>query len=332
MGNNSSHRIAFWDNVKTILILLVVMGHFLLPVSPKGQIVFSIFIFIYLFHMPAFVFVSGYFSRRYVEKGASDIRRLVGFLVLYVFFSISIWIIKMLCKHDTSMLFIFTASEAPWYLLCMFLWYCMIPYCAKFRPLSIIALSVLAGLLVGFERQAGDFLALSRCFVFFPFFLLGYHFDIKTVLEAKPSIRIVSGIMLVALFVLIWMFPAFFAQHEWVIYGAIGYSNMVSGLMERLVWYIIVTIIIAAFFYVVPRKRYFFTYIGQRTLAIYIIHRLIREICQHLGFFKMLSSDFISFVSCFAISVVITFALSAKKITDLFNKAFSAQYKHILKE
>ena len=51
-----------FDNIKCILIILVVLGHFLeLPKdSATADAVYRV---IYLFHMPAFIFVSGYFAK-----------------------------------------------------------------------------------------------------------------------------------------------------------------------------------------------------------------------------------------------------------------------------
>ena len=51
-----------WDNIKGLLILLVVFGHCLWDLQDRhwnDLIVDGI----YFFHMPAFVFVSGYFSK-----------------------------------------------------------------------------------------------------------------------------------------------------------------------------------------------------------------------------------------------------------------------------
>ena len=57
-------RSSFWDNYKGILIILVVFGHFIYEsaVALSGSFANDLFKFIYAFHMPAFVFCSGYFS------------------------------------------------------------------------------------------------------------------------------------------------------------------------------------------------------------------------------------------------------------------------------
>ena len=55
-------RVKFWDNIKGILIVLVVFGHFLYEFRSNLTLELVTKV-IYLFHMPAFVFLSGYFSK-----------------------------------------------------------------------------------------------------------------------------------------------------------------------------------------------------------------------------------------------------------------------------
>lgn len=56
----TSHRSSYWDNAKGILIFLVLIGHFIMTYRPLK----AIFDSIYLFHMPAFLFISGLFSKK----------------------------------------------------------------------------------------------------------------------------------------------------------------------------------------------------------------------------------------------------------------------------
>ena len=71
-ANMNKHRDPYWDNLKFVLICLVVLGHFLLPVKPKGQLARTAFYWIYLFHMQAFVFVSGFTSKSYVVRDGKE--------------------------------------------------------------------------------------------------------------------------------------------------------------------------------------------------------------------------------------------------------------------
>jgi len=52
----------YFDNVKGALIMLVVIGHFLLPME-RTRFVGSLIHIIYLFHMPMFALISGYFAK-----------------------------------------------------------------------------------------------------------------------------------------------------------------------------------------------------------------------------------------------------------------------------
>ena len=54
-------RIALWDNLKFILIILVVIGHLADEFTAKSDVYKSVFLFIYTFHMPLFIFISGLF-------------------------------------------------------------------------------------------------------------------------------------------------------------------------------------------------------------------------------------------------------------------------------
>ena len=56
-----SNRDPFLDNAKILLILLVVLGHILL--LDKGRASVTSIEWIYSFHMPLFVFISGFFTK-----------------------------------------------------------------------------------------------------------------------------------------------------------------------------------------------------------------------------------------------------------------------------
>ena len=49
------------------VIILVVVGHFLLPVWDMGGMITDVYQLIYLFHMPLFVFVSGLLAKHTVD-------------------------------------------------------------------------------------------------------------------------------------------------------------------------------------------------------------------------------------------------------------------------
>jgi fucose 4-O-acetylase-like acetyltransferase len=163
-------RVAYWDNAKALLIFLVVLGHFLQPVRDRGQSVLVFYNWIYFFHMPAFVFVSGYFAKSYIRREASRSGKLVGFLILYTGFYLADWGLQCLLKQQFSVLKLFSLTRAPWYMLCMFLWYLVLPFLAEIGPRISLPASVLLALLVGTDPNCGSFLSLSRFSCFSPSF------------------------------------------------------------------------------------------------------------------------------------------------------------------
>ena len=322
-----NHRSAYWDNAKAILIFLVVLGHIMLPIRSKYTITLAVSNWIYFFHTPAFVFVSGFFAKGYIRKQSSRSRRLTGFLLLYVFFKLSEWGLGCLLSGKLSFPKLFSLTSAPWYMLCMFFWYLILPYLADVGPKLALPGSVLLSLLVGTDPNCGSFLSLSRFFVFLPFFLGGYFFDPKVIRGVKPWIKGLSVAIFSGLFAAIYVFDRFLAPYLNIIYGSDSYSALGYrfryGIAIRLIWYIGAAVVIATFLCLVPERKLFFTYIGERTLAIYIIHRLLRDIMSGLGVYRFMGSNYVLLLSCIAVSVVIVYISSGKRISTFFNRAFS---------
>ena len=79
----SAQKRNIWlDNVKGFLIVCVVAGHFLESgIDYHSSMCKSLFLFIYSFHMPLFVFVSGYFSKKIYKDGQYNFKKIL-FLIL----------------------------------------------------------------------------------------------------------------------------------------------------------------------------------------------------------------------------------------------------------
>ena len=61
MNNTKKERDYLFDNYKVILIFLVVVGHFIQPAYGNNALINALKWMIVSFHMPAFIFISGYF-------------------------------------------------------------------------------------------------------------------------------------------------------------------------------------------------------------------------------------------------------------------------------
>lgn len=84
MKRETIERDAYWDSLKFVLIFLVVLGHVLEINYPEGSLNRGLYNFIYMYHMPLFVFVSGYFSKiRNKDKYKKGIIRLFETYVIF---------------------------------------------------------------------------------------------------------------------------------------------------------------------------------------------------------------------------------------------------------
>lgn len=334
-------RIYYWDNLKCLLIFLVVLGHFLIPVLSDGRSIQAVYYFVYLFHMPAFIFVSGYFAKSYIKKGAPNINKLTGFLILYLVYKVLIWAVDSLLAGKYTGFEIFTESSAPWYMLGMFAWLLMLPLFAKFKGVVSITVTIVLGLVIGFEDYFNAFLCLSRIFVFLPFFLAGYYFKGEFVQRlTSRKVRILSAVFLCICLVTVILKLDWIKSFEGMLYGNRSYHIFIKiisqnkAMLVRAGWYAVAFITTFAVMSLIPKRKLIISYIGERTLAIYIVHRLIRTLFTRYDLYHMVSPGGIGLlVFCVVVSAVLTFILSGRRLSELFQRVFKISYnKFLIKE
>ncbi len=170
MTKPKNQRDQYSDNLKFILIHLVVIGHFTLELF-ANPVARGITNAIYSFHMPVFIFLSGYFSKNAVHH-KKDITK-----ILFTFFVFqAIWVVY---GKATGLGYFqknpFIPTHQNWYLLALFTWRLLIPYASFFPKAQVIAISIIAAFIVGATDAFGDFLSLHRTIYFLPIFVLGYY-------------------------------------------------------------------------------------------------------------------------------------------------------------
>ena len=318
-------RDPYWDNLKFVLIFLVVLGHFLMPAPSKGQFTGTLYYWIYLFHMQAFVFVSGYTSKSYVSKKGKQ-NKLTGFLVTFVIFTISIEVIEFIFTHGVRPKILYTVTGAPWYMLAMFFWYLLLPLVARLRPAVSIPAAFILAVFCGIFSECGSFLSISRIIVFFPAFLAGYYFDGSWINKISRNSRILSCFILITCFIVL-----FFCRNEMsdflkIIYAKSSYADLnisnISGCVYRLLWYVVSAVMTFSLMNIIPKKRMLITYVGERTLSIYIVHRLIRDVFKYLDLYRYLGSGLQLLVLCVLISLIVVYATSAEPVFNFINSIF----------
>ncbi|GDY74188.1 hypothetical protein SAV31267_036730 [Streptomyces avermitilis] len=93
-------RDAFFDNAKYLAIVFVAMGHAWEPLTDHSRAAEALYMVVYTFHMPAFILISGYFSRSF-DMRPDRLKRLVtGVAVPYVLFEVAYSLFKRWADND----------------------------------------------------------------------------------------------------------------------------------------------------------------------------------------------------------------------------------------
>lgn len=179
-----NERIFLYENVRFILILLVVVGHAIDLNTTQSKVYRSLFLWIYSFHMPLFLFLSGLF-----HKNKSITVKVMGYICIGFLWKIVYFIEKMIFYGEASFSFL-SDGGVPWYMFVLAL-YIVVSYSLRnMNKRFLLIFSVMIACFVGYDTGIGDFLYLSRAVVFYPFFLLGEMTNAETLAKAAENRRI----------------------------------------------------------------------------------------------------------------------------------------------
>ncbi|MCH5177460.1 MAG: hypothetical protein J1F25_05505, partial [Prevotellaceae bacterium] len=155
--------------------MLVIAGHvFSQPQFSANTSCIAMHQWIYVFHMPLFIFISGYFSRKKDYKHfLLDCWRLLEPLIIFQLLNLGL---KYRWEGYISIKDVLTPWWILWYLLSLIYWRALLQIIPK-KILQNTKLLIVASfaicILVGF-LPFNRFLSLQRTFSFLPFFFLGY--------------------------------------------------------------------------------------------------------------------------------------------------------------
>lgn len=271
-------RDAFWDSLKYILIILVVYGHMIETCVEKSQFNQAMYNFIYLFHMPLFVFISGKFS--HIKDKSKYLSRMLAILETYFVFQFIRCLKPYFSGGQLSLLpDLFIPKGILWYLACLLLWRLII-IIAREELLRrykwyVLLFFFVSGLEIGFIMVQNG--TIIRFFTLGAFFFMGYYSNeqhLKTFLQRIPiwgAIVLLAGI---------WLFVFFLLNIDIrsVIYFGTYYDNLPTSplyyLCGRLFLYIFAIIVGCLIMRIVNTKPILSKY-GNCTLAIFMYHIFI---------------------------------------------------------
>jgi fucose 4-O-acetylase-like acetyltransferase len=314
-------RTPLWDNARFVAITLVIVGHATLELISKSDPAYSVYLFVYLFHVPVFVAVSGHFAQA-TPLRAADLRKLLGQLVVpYLIFE-TIWTGIHWAISGTLSLDYTTAWWTLWFLVALVVWRLLLPLLVALRFPMVISLALSVG--AGYVGGLDDRFALARTLGLLPFFVLGWKLKQWGVTERWMALRpavvwrvrvaalAVFGVVaaVIALNISLWrelLIRRFLLYDE--DYGSFGYEQWWAGAL-RLLFIGIAVILCFAFLTLIPRRTTPLTALGQATLYIYLLHSFVLYPIRESSWFQGNTSLWV-LVAAVGVSAALPFLLGS---------------------
>ncbi|MFD5983888.1 acyltransferase family protein [Streptomyces cyaneofuscatus] len=283
----AKRRDPYFDNVKYLAIVLVAVAHAWEPVMDGSRVTRALYMIVYTFHMPAFILISGYFSRTF-DLSAPRVKRLItGVAVPYVLFETAYSLFKRYVDDspDTSITLV-DPLFLTWFLIALFIWRVTTPIWLTLRHPLPVALAI--AMLASVSPDIGDDLDLQRVFQFLPFFVLGLlmkpeHFQLVRRREVRLlALPLFAGALLFAY----WIAPRM--QLGWL-YRANSAQEMDapwwSGAVMSLALFGCALALTIGFLAWVPRRNMWFTVLGAGTICGYLLHGFLIKGAVYTGLF-----------------------------------------------
>ena len=270
-------RDAFWDSLKFILIFFVIYGHMIETYATDYSFNRAMYNFIYAFHMPFFMYVSGLFSQ---IKDRTKYRH--GFLVIletYLVFQLIRSIKSILLEESFTINNMLYPKGTLWYLAYLVVYrlfiYIMPRNSLDRHHITIIILSLILGIIWGFIPTSN----FEKIITFFPYFLIGYYsarINIKNYIKKIPLSVSLIGIM--AIFIIIFYYINYYIGY--IIYYETSYyitDRIITPeflCLSRIIAYfsaVIISIFVMRIFVFIN----VFPEYGSKTLFIYMYHTFI---------------------------------------------------------
>ena len=320
-------RVYKYDNIRGILIFLVVLGHAMGAFSKDHTTLLAV---IYSFHMPAFVFLNGYFAKRNLKRAFFNI------FLPFLFFSVVLWIFDLyvwksllyasqFVFENPLVLFVYPIGGMLWYLESLFIWSVMLfVFCVESKRSQIIIflLSCVISICCGFFDKVGIEFSLSNTIVLLPFFLYGqYRLQLF-----KCNTNFKFGMYFLAAVLMSLLLAKLQDISGTVIVGSyVPYSNL--GIYYA--WCIRVVFLLGAFFWItalvhiIPnRKLFIVSSLGAFSFAVYLFHGLILFSLEYLFINRKLEADF-SVITLVIFSLLICAFFGNKYFYNVFHWMFS---------
>ncbi|WP_449062524.1 acyltransferase family protein [Planomonospora algeriensis] len=266
-------RDPFFDNAKFLAIALVVSGHLIEDLRDVA-VAHAAYFYVYVFHMPLFIVLSGYLSRNFTFSSGKARKLISTLAVPYALFELA-YSLPRLVMYGKLEISLLDPYYLTWFLMSLFLWRLSTPVWQQLRwPLAVaVGLSLLSG-----TSSLPDELSMNRTLALLPFYVLG--------LMLRPehfALLRRRGMWIAGTAVLAAGAAAALALHtevrtEWIRWRhaneAIGVDDL-TGSLVRLGLLAAGALLVAAFLAVTPSGRTWYSGLGAATMYAYLLHGFV---------------------------------------------------------
>lgn len=305
------------DNIKVLLIFLVVFNHIIAFQLVKVDVIVRyVWYAITIFHMPAFVFMSGYLSK----KPQDVLKNVKNLLIPYILGYSLTWYAYVWLGRSMDYELLRPSGTVMWYVLALFIYRLTIEALGKVR--FIVPLSIIFALWAGTRAEFTTYLSSSRIVVFFPFFVAGYlwksdYTKVVRKFKGKWVLIPISGLLLYAI-------PNFMMENNIPIdifrgnhtYQLCGMDN-ITGMLIRLLMYLVSFVLILTFLALIPDIKLPITFIGRNTMGIYFFHYPIMIVLN--GLLLLSIPKMLNVWVLFGVSWIFVLVLGSAPVSFIYN-------------
>lgn len=311
-------RDPFFDNAKFLLIVLVVIGHNWFPLIDHSRSVKAAYMVVYAFHMPAFILLSGYFSRGFQARPEQVHKLIKTVLVPYLIFQLAYLVVVAKTDGTPVKIDLTYPSYLCWFLAALFVWRITTPlWRAIAHPVPVaVAVSIAAGL-----TNATLAFAIARDLQFLPWFVVGLemkpeHFAWLRRTPVRVCSLVVAIVALPTSYLLAPRANVAWLDMEW------GISDLHVGTLEylaiRLALFVVSGALVVTALSLTPGRRLWFTALGAVTMYPYLLHGMVVKVAEWSGVHsKVASSGPIAVVTLTVGAVALALLLATPPVRKL---------------
>ena len=331
----SKVRDAWLDNVKAVLITLVIIGHIISPVTKKSDFMLTIYQVIFFFHMPCFIMLSGYFSKRRINEKdyLSIIEKLLIPFFIYNFVSYLLYgftgSLERYTEFNTDNNFIWLRPiYAFWYIYALIVYNSITIWvnAKKYSKIKSFLLIILIGIFVVFLEPI-KYMQISKILAFYPFFYLGYCIDLNVNQIKNKKCKII-GIISFTIAVLVCInfheyIPRQLYLMEQPYHKFCGENWFIIGITTRILMYFSAVCLSFSLLSLMTEKQTLFTSIGRYSIYGYVLHTYVVMILRIIDVKIFAFYTKVNTLEEYMILLFLSVLLSIVLVTPIIRKVFS---------